>query len=170
MRTCQLRIYGRTGSTQKRGNSGIVPKAEHQRGYHQNKAEVGRSFVAKDRIVGKTAVQENVPRGKRSLGRPRLRWDDRVEEDTEEARPGMDWRELAMDMEIWRQICRTTWSWRPKSRLWKKRRWKKIYSGRQNVPTVHKKKKKKMGEREKQTISGGAPRFLSHSSDESKRT
>jgi hypothetical protein len=44
-------------------------------------------------------VQENGP-----LGRPRLRWDDRVKEDVEKVRPGMDWKNLSLDREIWRQI------------------------------------------------------------------
>jgi hypothetical protein len=34
-------------------------------------------------------VQENVPQGKRPLGRPRLRWEDGIKEDIEKVRPGM---------------------------------------------------------------------------------
>jgi len=55
-------------------------------------------------------VQENVPKGKRPLGRPRLRWEDRIKEDIENVRPGLDWKELALDRETWRQICWMTWS------------------------------------------------------------
>jgi len=51
-------------------------------------------------------VQTNVPKGKRPLGRPRLRWEDRVKEDIEKVRPGMDWTVLALDRVMWR----TTWS------------------------------------------------------------
>lgn len=50
-------------------------------------------------------VQENVPQGKRPLGRPKLRWEDRVKEDIEKVKPGTDWKELALDRETWRQIC-----------------------------------------------------------------
>lgn len=50
-------------------------------------------------------VQENAPKGKRPLGRPRLRWEDRIKEDIEKVRPGLDWKELALDRETWRQIC-----------------------------------------------------------------
>ncbi|KAL4152897.1 hypothetical protein QTP88_000730 [Uroleucon formosanum] len=38
-------------------------------------------------------VQENAPKGKRPLGRPRLRWEDRIKEDLEKVRPGLDWKE-----------------------------------------------------------------------------
>ncbi|KAL4084379.1 hypothetical protein QTP88_028202 [Uroleucon formosanum] len=55
-------------------------------------------------------VQENAPKGKRPLGRPRLRWEDRIKEDIEKVRPGLDWKELALDRETWRQICWMTWS------------------------------------------------------------
>jgi len=55
-------------------------------------------------------VQENAPKGKRPLGRPRLRWEDRIKEDIKKVRPGFDWKVLALDRETWRQICWTTWS------------------------------------------------------------
>jgi hypothetical protein len=45
-------------------------------------------------------VQENVSQGKLPLRRPRLRWEDRVKEDIEKVRPGMDWKDLALDREI----------------------------------------------------------------------
>lgn len=54
-------------------------------------------------------VQENAPQGKRPLGKPRLRWEDRIKEDIKKVRPAMDWKELALDKETWRQICWTTW-------------------------------------------------------------
>jgi len=37
---------------------------------------------------------ENAPLGKRPLGSPRLRWEDRVEEDVEKVKPGEEWKEL----------------------------------------------------------------------------
>jgi len=53
-------------------------------------------------------VQENAPKGKRPLGRPRLRWEDRIKEDIEKVRPGLDFKELALGRETWRQIY---WTW-----------------------------------------------------------
>jgi hypothetical protein len=55
-------------------------------------------------------VQESAPKGKRPLGRPRLHWEDRIKEEIEKVRLGLDWKELALDKETWRQICWTTWS------------------------------------------------------------
>ena len=55
-------------------------------------------------------VIERVPQGKRPLGRPRLRWEDRVKEDVEKVKPGEDWKELSLERESWRQICWTVWS------------------------------------------------------------
>ncbi|KAF0771728.1 putative transposon-derived protein F52C9.6 [Aphis craccivora] len=50
-------------------------------------------------------VQENAPKGKRPLGRPRLRWEDRIKEYIEKVRLGLDWKQLALDRKTWRQIC-----------------------------------------------------------------
>jgi len=55
-------------------------------------------------------VLENVPQGKRPLGRPRLRWEDRVKEDVGKIKPGIDWKELSLDWENRREICWTVWS------------------------------------------------------------
>jgi len=55
-------------------------------------------------------VIESVPQGKRPLGRPRLRWEDRVKEDVEKIKPGEDWKELSLERENWRQIYWTVWS------------------------------------------------------------
>jgi len=42
------------------------------------------------------------PEGKRSLGRPRRRWEDNIKMDLQEVRCGhMDWIELAQDRERW---------------------------------------------------------------------
>jgi len=35
-------------------------------------------------------VLENIPQGKRPLGRPRLRWEDRIKEDVEKVGVGID--------------------------------------------------------------------------------
>lgn len=54
--------------------------------------------------------RENSPQGKqRPLGRPRLRWEDRIQEDVKKVKPEMDWKKLSLDKEIWRRICWTTW-------------------------------------------------------------
>jgi hypothetical protein len=45
-------------------------------------------------------VEENLPQEKRPLGRSRLRWEDKVKEDIEKERPGMDWKDLALDREM----------------------------------------------------------------------
>jgi len=43
--------------------------------------------------------------GKRSLGRPKRRWDDNINVDLQEVRcRGMDWIELAQDRDRWRTL------------------------------------------------------------------
>lgn len=49
-------------------------------------------------------VLENVTQGKKLLGRPRIRWEDRVKEYVGKVRLGIDWMELSLNREIWRQI------------------------------------------------------------------
>jgi hypothetical protein len=49
-------------------------------------------------------VIEEEPMGKRSLGRPRLRWEDCVKRDVGRVDPEANWRELAEDRERWRNI------------------------------------------------------------------
>jgi hypothetical protein len=45
------------------------------------------------------------PEGKRSLGRPRLRWKDNITIDLQEVGCGdVDWIELAQDRERWRAL------------------------------------------------------------------
>jgi hypothetical protein len=45
------------------------------------------------------------PEGKRSLGRPRLRWEDNIKMDIQEVRcRGMDWIDLAQDGDMWRAL------------------------------------------------------------------
>ena len=45
------------------------------------------------------------PEGKRSLGRPRRRWEDNIKMDLQEVGCGvMDWIELAQDTERWRAL------------------------------------------------------------------
>jgi len=45
------------------------------------------------------------PEGKRTLGRPRRRWEDNIKMDLQEAGGGgMDWIELAQDRNWWRAL------------------------------------------------------------------
>jgi hypothetical protein len=45
------------------------------------------------------------PEGKRLLGRPKLRWEDNIKIDLQEAGcEGMDWIELAQDRDRWRAL------------------------------------------------------------------
>jgi hypothetical protein len=45
------------------------------------------------------------PRGKRPLGRPRLRWENNIKIDLQEVGcGGMDWIELAQDRDSWRAL------------------------------------------------------------------
>jgi hypothetical protein len=48
------------------------------------------------------------PEGKRSLGRPRLRWEDGIRMDLRENGWGsVDWIQLAQDMDRWRALVNT---------------------------------------------------------------
>ena len=48
------------------------------------------------------------PEGKRSLGRPRRRWDDNITMDLQEVGcGGMDWIDLAQDRYRWRALVST---------------------------------------------------------------
>jgi hypothetical protein len=45
------------------------------------------------------------PEGKRSLGRPRCRWEDNIKMDFQEVGGGRgDWMELAQDKDTWRAL------------------------------------------------------------------
>jgi len=58
------------------------------------------------------------PEGKRTLGRPRRRWEDNIKMDLEEVggRCG-DWMELAPDRDRWRALLSTVMNiWVPKMR------------------------------------------------------
>jgi hypothetical protein len=48
------------------------------------------------------------PEGKRPPGRPRRRWMNNIKMDLREIRwDGMDWNELAQDMDQWRALVNT---------------------------------------------------------------
>jgi hypothetical protein len=45
------------------------------------------------------------PEGKRSLGRPRCRWEDNIKANLQEVGcGGMDWIEIAQDRDSWREL------------------------------------------------------------------
>ena len=47
------------------------------------------------------------PEGKRPLGRPRRRWEDKIKMDLREVGSGGDWMELAQDRDRWRALVNT---------------------------------------------------------------
>jgi hypothetical protein len=48
------------------------------------------------------------PEGKRALGRPRRRWEDKIKMDVREIEwDGMDWVDLAEDRDRWRNLVNT---------------------------------------------------------------
>ena len=57
-------------------------------------ARMGDRRVAYSVFVGKRE-------GKRPLGRPKRRWKDNIEMDLQEAGWGIDWVDLAQDMDMW---------------------------------------------------------------------
>ena len=58
------------------------------------------------RGVHKVLVRK--PEGKRSLGRPRRRWEDIIKMDLEEVGRGCgDWMELSQDRDRWRALVST---------------------------------------------------------------
>ena len=53
------------------------------------------------------------PEGKRSLGRPRRRWEDNIKMDLEEVGRGCaDWMELVQDRDRWRALVSTVMNFR----------------------------------------------------------
>jgi len=53
------------------------------------------------------------PEGNRSLGRPRLRWEDNIKMDLYELRcEGMDWNDLARDKNRWQALVNALMNFR----------------------------------------------------------
>ena len=53
------------------------------------------------------------PEGKKPLGRPRRRWEDNIKMDLQEVgRGGMDWIELAQDMDRWQALVNAVMNFR----------------------------------------------------------
>jgi hypothetical protein len=64
---------------------------------------MGRTCGAKKRGVHRVFVGK--PEGKRSLGRPRRRWENNIKMDLQEVGVGRgDWIELAQDRNRWRAL------------------------------------------------------------------
>lgn len=62
----------------------------------------------KEESLLKTVLGKCITR-KRSLGRPRPRWDDGVTEDVKKIKPRVDWKEISLDREKWKKICWTAY-------------------------------------------------------------
>ena len=52
------------------------------------------------------------PKGKRPLGRPRLRWENNIKMDLQDVGGGGDWMELAQDRDRWRTLVNTVMNFR----------------------------------------------------------
>ena len=62
-------------------------------------------MVRMGEVRGAYRVLLGKPEGKRSLGRPRHRWEDNIKMDLQKAGcGGMDWIELAQDRDRWRAL------------------------------------------------------------------
>jgi len=67
------------------------------------KNEIGGACTGERRCVYRVLVVK--PEGKKTLGRPRLRWEDNIKMDLKEVgSDGMDWLDLAQDRDSWRTL------------------------------------------------------------------
>jgi hypothetical protein len=67
--------------------------------------------MGEDRGVHRVLVGR--PEGKRSLGRPRRRWEDNIKMDLQKVGGGrVDWMELAQDRDRWRALAGTVRNFR----------------------------------------------------------
>ena len=58
--------------------------------------------------TGVHRVRVGKPKGKRTLGRPRRRWEDNIKMDLQEVGGGHgDWMKLAQDRDRWRALVNT---------------------------------------------------------------
>ncbi|KAF0755744.1 ribosome biogenesis protein TSR3 isoform X1 [Aphis craccivora] len=70
--------------------------------------EVMHAWRKKDAMIN-TVIKDD-PKVKRSLGRPRLRWEDCVKREVKEIDPRSNWREIVENRIRRREICFTGWS------------------------------------------------------------
>jgi len=61
---------------------------------------------------GMHGVLVGKPEGKRTLGRPRHRWEDNIKMDLREVGGGGNWMELAKDRDRWRALVNTVMNYR----------------------------------------------------------
>jgi len=62
---------------------------------------------------GKYGVLVGTPEEQRPLGRPRRRWEDNIKMDLQEGGcGGMDWIEMAQDMDRWRALVNAVMNFR----------------------------------------------------------
>ena len=85
-------------------NSVRVVKSRRMR-WAGNLVRMGEGRGVHNVLVGK-------PEGKRSLGRPRRRWEDNIKMDLQEVGGGGDWMELAQDKVMWRALVNTVMNFR----------------------------------------------------------
>jgi len=72
------------------------------------KNEMGGHVAHMGEGSGVRRVLVRKPEGKRSLGRPRRRWEDNIKMDIQEVGGGCeDWMELAQDRDRWRALVST---------------------------------------------------------------
>ena len=77
------------------------------------KSEMGGACGAYGEGRGVHRVPVGKPEGKRSLGRPRRRWEDNIKMYLQEVGEGCaDWMELAQDRERWRVLLSTAMNFR----------------------------------------------------------
>ena len=70
-------------------------------------------FLLMHRVNTYHKVLVGKPEGKRSLGRPRRRWEDNIKMDLQEVGRGCeDWMELAQDRDRWRALVSTVMKFR----------------------------------------------------------
>jgi len=62
---------------------------------------------------GVNGVLAGIPKEKRPVGRPRLRWEDNIKMDLQEGGYGdMDWIELSQDSDRWRTLVNAVMNFR----------------------------------------------------------
>jgi hypothetical protein len=75
----------------------------------KRKLSWARHVWHKQGTLVKWVIEENLI-GKRSLGRPRLRWEDGVKREVERIELGVKWREVAKDRDRCQSLSFSGWS------------------------------------------------------------